>query len=146
MVYGSPETWNAGFHGFALGSSIPAGIHGARIAYGKLSSSLSRGAFIGGSTVTGGGLFAMNGHAANWDWSKPGMYYGLLDAVTGASDLPMLAYSGNKFLRKGFTKVKAGLHNRKYGRLPSHSDHYIDFPEDGPLWKTIKRKQAFSYC
>jgi len=143
LVYGSPETWNAGFHGFALGSSIPAGIHGARIAYGKLSSSLSRGAFIGGSTVTGGGLFAMNGHAANWDWSKPGMYYGLLDAVTGASDLPMLAYSGNKFLRKGFTKVKAGLHNRKYGRLPSHSDHYIDFPEDGPLWKTIKRKTGF---
>uniref|UniRef100_A0A3B0JH63 tRNA nuclease WapA n=1 Tax=Wolbachia endosymbiont of Aleurodicus dispersus TaxID=1288877 RepID=A0A3B0JH63_9RICK len=100
----SPATWNAGFHGFALGSSIPAGIHGARIAYGKLSSHLSRGAFISGGGAFGAGSFYISGSANNWDFSKPGMWYGVLQALDDATNLPVFARSAFKSARRGFIK------------------------------------------
>ncbi len=107
--YESPATWNAGFHGFALGSSIPAGIHGARIAYGKLSSSLSRGAFIGGGGTFGVGSFVKSGFDNQWDFSKPGMWYGGLQAFDDATNLPVFARSFFKSARRGFKDIAKGM-------------------------------------
>ncbi|WP_264377380.1 RHS repeat domain-containing protein [Wolbachia endosymbiont (group B) of Leptidea sinapis] len=105
----SPATWNAGFHGFALGSSIPAGIHGARIAYGKLSSHLSRGAFISGGGAFGAGSFYISGSANNWDFSKPGMWYGVLQALDDATNLPVFARSAFKSAGRSFKDIGKGM-------------------------------------
>ncbi|WP_264375519.1 RHS repeat-associated core domain-containing protein [Wolbachia endosymbiont (group B) of Sphaerophoria taeniata] len=127
--YRSPATWNAGFHGFALGSSIPAGIHGARIAYGKLSSSLSRGAFISGGGAFSVGSFVKSGFDNQWDFSKPGIYYGGLQALDDATNLPVFARSFFKSARRGFKDIAKGMgRNRGYSLLEgTHNHRYVPY-------------------
>ncbi|CQD10842.1 Cell wall-associated polypeptide CWBP200 [Wolbachia endosymbiont wPip_Mol of Culex molestus] len=98
--FSSPETWNAAFQGFAIGSGAVGGIRSAGTFYKGLSSTWGKGAFIVGSTGTGGGLFVLNGFAANWDFSKPGVYFGFVDAITGAPDLAMFLRGAGRFLGK----------------------------------------------
>ncbi|WP_353278958.1 RHS repeat-associated core domain-containing protein [Wolbachia endosymbiont (group B) of Longitarsus flavicornis] len=107
--FSSPGTWNAAFQGFAIGSGAAGGIRSAGTFYKGLSSTWGKGAFIIGSTGTGGGLFVMNGFATNWDFSKPGVYFGFVDAITGAPDLPMFVRGSGRFLSKNVRNVVNAL-------------------------------------
>lgn len=86
--FSSPETWNAAVQGFAIGSGAAGGFRMTHQFYSKLSQTGKR-LFLAGSVGYGGGTFVMNGFASGWDFTKPGVLSGFLDALVAAPDMPM---------------------------------------------------------
>uniref|UniRef100_A0A6I8U0Q3 Tox-SGS domain-containing protein n=1 Tax=Aedes aegypti TaxID=7159 RepID=A0A6I8U0Q3_AEDAE len=84
----SPETWSAVLQGFAIGSGAMGGYQMTRQFYSQLSQTGKK-LFLAGSLGYGSGTFVMNGFASGWDFSKPGIFSGLFDALTAAPDMPM---------------------------------------------------------
>ncbi|WP_406832882.1 MULTISPECIES: RHS repeat-associated core domain-containing protein [unclassified Wolbachia] len=146
--FSSPETWNAAFQGFAIGSSAVGGVNTVKTVYSGLSTKLGKGLFIAGSIGTGGGLFALNGFAAGWDFSKPGVYFGFVDAITGAPDLPMFLRGASRFLSKNgrnvvssFDSLKSFSNQRVGGIVFSHLDLAL---HKHPFRKTIMFLESLS--
>lgn len=103
--YSSPETWNAIFQGFATGTSLPAGVAGARLAFVKISSNLGKGLFIVGTASVGTGYFTLNGFNNNWDFSDPAMYLGLIHVIDDATNIPAFFRSSIKSIGKSLGNI-----------------------------------------
>lgn len=97
--FSSPETFNAAFVGFGIGSGFAGAANGAGLFYKGLST-YGRVAFGSASTSFGVGTFVMNGFAAKWDFSKPEVYMAFLDALTSAPLLPMFLNGAGRSLIK----------------------------------------------
>ncbi|KAG4067978.1 hypothetical protein HA402_010664 [Bradysia odoriphaga] len=111
----SPETWNAAFSGFALGSSLPAGVHGARESFLKLTSVWSKTAFIVGGVSFGTGSFVLSGIQSDWDFSRPDIYFGLLQAFDDATNFPTFIQSAQKSLSKSLKDIRKGIKTGRAG-------------------------------
>ncbi|XP_062543381.1 uncharacterized protein LOC134210946 [Armigeres subalbatus] len=114
--FASPETWNAAFQGFAIGSGAVGGFKMAHNFYLKLTPNGKK-LFIVGSMLYGSGTFVMNGFVSGWDFKKPGVYSGLFDALAAAPDMSMFlggTGKGLKMFTKDISKVMKFLaKNRK---------------------------------
>lgn len=111
----SPETWNAALNGFALASSLPAGVSAAREAYLKLTAAWSKNLFIVGGVSFGTGSFVLSGIQNDWDFSKPDIYFGLLQAFDDAINFPTFIQSAYKSLSKSLKEMRKGIKNGRRG-------------------------------
>ncbi|XP_073972940.1 salivary gland surface protein 1-like [Rhodnius prolixus] len=117
--YTSPKTYEGLFSGFAMGSGLPGSFRSVGQFFKPLSAR-GKNIFLGGTVVSGGVLFPMQGLAANWDFSNPKMWFGVLDVIASSSDPPMLLYGTWRFFAKNgrltasnFKKIKKFIAQEK---------------------------------
>ncbi|KAK9512205.1 hypothetical protein O3M35_000675 [Rhynocoris fuscipes] len=138
--FSSPETWNAIFSGFGLGSGAVVGFKDVRSFYLSLTKT-GKAIFIGSTVVSGAALFTVQGVATNWDLSKPEFWFGVVGVVVGAADMPMFLRGATRFLKKNGRII--GQNFKKIRKFIAQEKNYFShFSKMKSEWIPIVKSSA----